>query len=682
MKFAFYLFGLLLLVTACKKTSSTDNTLPSVPAKAPDGFTYTTFKTAQLNIRLLTNGNSPIKGVPVKLYATADKSHSKVLFMGISDANGYIKGSLNIPAYMDTLVVDPAYIGLVQNVHAFLKNNVLSLTIGGSEMVSGNVLAVATSNKVFAGLSSDVIGEAKYTYMGTYNSSGRPVNYLEPKPDVISDNLLSFANYSLPERSDVRVHHPQYLANNAVNNLVITEKSDVWVTFVSEGAGNKNSIGYYTYPTGKAPKTADEINEIFYILPNSSARNSDGDMHAGDKVKLGQFDAGITIGFVLFQDGWDNNKKVVKSNVAKYYTNDVLNPEATAELRKHTVLLNDKEEGLFLLGFEDLNRGTPDCDQDFNDIILYATSNPVTAISQEGVPPIDQPKDSDKDGVSDVFDEFPEDPTKAYTTYFPSADGWGTLAYEDLWPANGDYDLNDLVVNYRYTLVANAQNEVVQLTGEYDVVAAGASYEDGFGVEFPFSPDVVSKVTGQNLTGSYVKLAGNGVEAGQSKAVIIPFDNHHNLIRAVAGGSTYINTRPGDSRVTGSIAKVVVDFKSPVSLTALGNAPFNPFLISNLKRGYEVHLPGNTPTSLADNKLFNTGDDDYSAVGGKYYLGKNNQPWGLSFVETFNYVNEGTSIDKAYLHFNDWIKSGGKEYTDWYKNTGSGYREDKNIYRR
>lgn len=41
----------------------------------------------------------------------------------------------------------------------------------------------------------------------------------------------------------------------------------------------------------------------------------------------------------------------------------------------------------------------------------------------------------------------------------------------------------------------------------------------------------------------------------------------------------------------------------------LGAAPFNPFLIADQNRGYEVHLPGYAPTSKANALLLGTKDD-------------------------------------------------------------------------
>jgi len=279
----------------------------------------------------------------------------------------------------------------------------------------------------------------------------------------------------------------------------------------------------------------------------------------------------------------------------------------------------------------------------------------------------------------DALDAFPNDATKAYITYSPSATGWSTLAFEDFWPVKGDYDLNDLVVNYRYTFIKNAQNAVLEMTGEYMPVAAGATYKNGFGVQLPFAASKVSSVTGQSLLSSYIQLASNGVEAGQTNAVIIPFDNHQNLLSS-SDVSGQVNTDPSKPKVTGTKATVVVKFGSAVAASDFGLAPFNPFLISDKRRGYEIHLPNNVPTDKANKTLFGTIDDNSNIAGSRYYLNKDNAPWAISFPDAFSYPIESKSISDTYLHFLDWAKSGGSSYTDWYINTTSGYRNSSNIY--
>ena len=118
------------------------------------------------------------------------------------------------------------------------------------------------------------------------------------------------------------------------------------------------------------------------------------------------------------------------------------------------------------------------------------------------------------------------------------------------------------------------------------------------------------------------------------------------------------------------------------ALTAaeLGTPPFNPFIILSHQRGYEVHLPGQKPTDLADTKLFGSADDRTSTQANKYYLNATNWPWALSFVEDFDYPSEGNNISKAYNYFLKWAQSAGSLNADWYKNN-SGNRNDNFIYK-
>lgn len=81
--------------------------------------------------------------------------------------------------------------------------------------------------------------------------------------------------------------------------------------------------------------------------------------------------------------------------------------------------------------------------------------------------------DQDGDGVVNDDDDYPEDPERAFNNYYP-AEGTSTLAYEDLWPGKGDYDFNDLVLDYRFNVVTNALNNVVEVHGTFTIEAFGA----------------------------------------------------------------------------------------------------------------------------------------------------------------------------------------------------------------
>jgi hypothetical protein len=210
-----------------------------------------------------------------------------------------------------------------------------------------------------------------YQTLGTFDSLGEP-DYLLAK-DTISPALLSFIKNTLPERIDLRTTHPELLASSAIGDIPITQTSDVFVTFVAQTGGYTNSMAFYTYPTTQPPASAKDIQLITYIFPNSGILTT---LKAGDKVKIGRFDPGTSVGFVLLQKGWDTTVHKLTQDVVHFCSNDVLNPEVDPKLKKHAVLIDYTPENKVLIGFEDLDRTKPQCDNDFNDVIIYCTVTP------------------------------------------------------------------------------------------------------------------------------------------------------------------------------------------------------------------------------------------------------------------------------------------------------------------
>ena len=132
--------------------------------------------------------------------------------------------------------------------------------------------------------------------------------------------------------------------------------------------------------------------------------------------------------------------------------------------------------------------------------------------------------------------------------------------------------------------------------------------------------------------------------------MIIPFDLCTNLLHN-PGNAAIVNTDMSKQKVTGDTAKIYLSFTTPISAATFGTAPFNPFLISNARRGYEVHLPGQLPPSLANTALFSTYQDATNPASGIYYVTKDNHPWAINFLVPFSYPVEGVNIANAYLHF-------------------------------
>ncbi|MGI4749820.1 MAG: LruC domain-containing protein [Janthinobacterium lividum] len=708
MKKIFYLFGIagLAVVSSCKKDRSTGQDESFISKLAPNGFTYKNANDVSLNLKLLTNNNQPVSGAVVSVYNTTSTNAADAIFKGVTDASGTLTATLSVNASFTQLIIDPGYIGLMHNVKVNINNSAITATIGGTNGYSGDVVPdIANNSSTNSGVMGTLgINSTEYAYPSPYtntasavvNNSTYPANlgrpaYLEATPDVIDNSLLTYINTSLPETQAVSIKHPEYLSSSAVSNINVTATADVWITYVSEGAGYQNSLAYYTYNTNNPPSAtsggtnAGGVDKVTMVFPNASGVGSGGGLKSGDKVKLGTFNAGTTIAFVLLQNAWTGSG--VSLTTQKFYSDSRLNPESTSALKKHSVVLYDDVHKLYLFGFEDTNRESSatnpsnySSDNDFNDIVFYASASPNSAISSAGIAPIDKNGDTDGDGVLDVYDAFPSDPTRAYIYYFPSQNGYAQLAFEDNWPNKGDYDMNDLVVNYRYMFVLNAQTQAVTMQGTFNVVAAGASFKNGFGVQLPFAASSVQSVTGQRTISNYIQFASNGVEAGQTKAVIIPFDNHEAVIHN-PDYSFFINVLNAKDKIQSTADSVLVTFVNPVSVSGLSITSINPFLISNMRRGYEVHLPGYAPTDKATTAFFGAADDASLINGRSYYTSRENWPWAINFSNTsFNYPLETVNITDAYPHFADWAASGGNSFTDWYSNLTTGYRNTSDIY--
>ncbi len=698
MKKLFIPLASLLLLGACaKKDVNSNNTNIPTGKIAPDGFTYKTTRQISVDVTLLTNTDAPIANVPVAIYGYTNKTKGDKIATAVTDASGRINYSVAAPSYMDTFIVAPNFIGVLNNAKIALNGTSLTCTLGGSTGFKGNVVGTfdAVSNTIIesttpSGKSSFDINGTKtstvFSYLGTANDQGVP-NYLEKTNDAITADLLTNLTNTLPESKNLAtsVSGSSYVSSNAVSNIILTEDADVWITFVYEGAGYRNSFGYYKYATNTPPTSLADIKNITFVYPNASLKGSGGELVSGNKVYLGRIGKDTTIGFVLYADAWSsvdkNGTPVVKTGNPAYFSDAYLNPEKETGSKKHTVLIQytDPKTKLdyYLVGFEDINRTNGGGDNDFNDCVFYATTNPATAVNRTGIKPVINPLDSDKDGVCDALDEYPNDATRAYNNHYPSVNQHGTLAFEDNWPLQGDYDMNDLVVSYHYNLITNAKNQVVEIEGDFAPIAAGATYENSFGVQLPFASSAVSSITGQRLTNGITKQNSNGTEAGQTNAVFIPFDGTKQMIQN-AGGNSFVNTDPSLPKILGDTSHIDIVLSTPQS--NVDPATFNPFLISNRRRSYEVHLPGFNPTDLADKTLLGTGDDASSVSKGIYYVTKNNYPFAINFASSFKYPTEMTPIYKAYLHFFDWTGSGGVSYLDWYKNTSSEYQNSSIIF--
>ena len=624
----------------------------------PVGFSYKTTQNVNFTVKLLANNDKPLVGVRIDVMNDMPENGGKIIATGTTNSLGVLSMPYNIPLSLSQVILNINYIGIVNNVIVPIDVNSpnVNITIGGK-----NPMKVITAENKNQTKSRVSLGKSftRLSYkLGTFNTAGVP-NYLVMPSDVVSSQFLADVNAALPEYRSVPVYTPQFLASNLERNLVLTAQSDVWITFVHDGASYLNSLFYFTYNKNNKPTSASQIDSLIAIMPNVSYTGSGGGMTTGDKVYLGNFGADTAIGFAIAQNGY--NGTTVNSSATFLYTINGLNPETTAAKREHTVLLYDNTTQRFVIGFEDVDRDNGS-DNDFNDCVIYATANPSNSVNRLNV--IDMPSslvDIDGDGVLNPYDEYPTDPTRAYNVYYPNAANYATVAFEDLWPSQGDYDMNDVVVNYQYKGVLNANNKMVDLTAKYKLRAAGGVFKNAFSVELPFNKSQISGIYG-----------GLGLDAAANKAILKVFANTIAIIPA-------FNTFKGQTSSVTDTITISMNFITPQNIT-LGS--FNPFIWVNEPgkgRGHEIHLPDYTPTELVNITTFGTEIDNSIPANSRYYKTILNLPFAINIPETFDYPAEKESIISAHLKFSAWAQSGGVQYQDWYKNL-SGYRNIVKLY--
>ncbi len=647
---------------------TSDNAITMNDVKAASSFNWETSAVSNIHIATLDRQNQAVAGVKVSVYTDFKENGGSAIINGITNEDGIFELYYRIPNHLTEVVIATDHIGFVNEVKVPVQNGTVSFNFGGNPTAFAS--QTFTSAPEQAQLKSQNNTNITINLMGTYNSAGVP-NYLEPVGDYITPQMMADINNALPENRPVPTYHPEYLYDVNRQNLTLTEDADVWVTFVSEGAGYRNVLAYYTYHRDFPPQSIADVQACTVIFPNVSFSGSGGGLNPGDKVYIGNFEEGTVIAWMLMRDGWNQTSQTVGQGLGLLYSDKSLNPESNPAYKQHVVLLQDTENDRFVISFEDLIR--PGGDNDFNDAIFFATVDPIEAVETDGFPPLDPtPTDTDGDGISDDIDEYPTDPELAFNNYYSSKDHYGTLAFEDLWPSTGDYDFNDLVLDYNFNRVTNAQNKVVKLVSKFVVRAIGASYHNGFGFEMEgINPNQIAWVHGQNLLHNIVTVNSNGTEAGQSNATIIVFDD--------AWDHGHGNTRLDRDFIVPDTMTLELKLTSPMTVGNFGLAPFNPFIFVNGDRGREVHLADYNPTDLANFSYFGTNDDTSEPGSGRFYKTENNLPFGLNIVSKFDYPIEKAPINNAHLKFIPWVESSGSLFQDWYMDNG-GYRNDSFIY--
>lgn len=452
------------------------------------------------------------------------------------------------------------------------------------------------------------------------------------KTTTIGGVKLSEINSRVQKVFDSNIgNNKKFLSTPGVTNIVIPAGgAQLDVVFLSERAMFRNTLGYYYYNKAQAPYDNSDIKSLkkFIIFPNCSLEN--GVLLSGATARLkyygpdgngaaqDRFPEDYVVGWFFISNGFTVDgssygpNTIVESSLSNYYVGTMFTsnePNLYNREDRRFVVLEDATSKILVYGFEDqvkVNEAT----EDYSDVLFSVISD--ADITTGDRPEIPDEKPDEKPG-KDIVE--------------------GTLAFEDIWPNGGDYDLNDVIVEYSRAISFNGQNKATEVTETFAYVhkVGSAAFENIFAYQVDEVGDITSKSDGV-------------IEESPTKSIVINKIAKNNI------GQSYT---------------IVRDLKGQVDKDAV-RENFNPYIIVG---GYkeskrtEVHLPKHAPTSAADLGKIGSADD-------AYYIDKDGSfPFAIDIpIKNFKAADERKNItlDSEYPSFAKWANSKGAQEKDWY----------------
>ena len=434
-------------------------------------------------------------------------------------------------------------------------------------------------------------------------------------------------------------------------DMLITKEGEIAINFLGGSTCWNSSLGYYVYRDGQKPTSLDQANVVL-VFPNTqdgfktnsyNGATTKG-VFTGDCVKLKyypniasgsqegatyKFPAGYRIGFVLATNAWSNRIKgwgpnyrvrsATSSGLSVDRNGKIFNEPRTA-VYKYT---DENKKDYIMVSFEDNTD-----DNNFSDVVFTLT----TRATIDKIPDVDP-----KVEVNELK---------------------GIYAFEDLWPAKGDYDMNDVMTKSTYTKLVDSKNKIYEESYTFKTYGNYATLVSGLAVR-------LDGVSATDKLEFYVKSA----DEEKFSVLKTTYDTND---KVVVLANDVNNNKGAEYKV-----KVIHAEKSPVEKQTI---EAEPFIFRAEDAGdkvawWEVHLTGYKPTSKMNFGYFNTGDDCSQPDKDIFYVRKGNYPFAFFLAGAtdedlspmLDRNNESISIDKLYSGYSGWVTSNGATNTDWYK---------------
>ena len=406
-----------------------------------------------------------------------------------------------------------------------------------------------------------------------------------------------------------------------------------------------SSLGYYYYRYDQAPASLKDV-KVYAVFPNTQMTWNNGSLQAspqgikeGTAVQLKYFDdpeypkgknfpKGYYIGFILACNAWNTYFTGFNSYTLTegFYASSTkgFSTKVNSGIDVRTAMFKDKNSNI-AIAFEDFMD-----DQNFTDVVFSLKANPEITY----VPPVDEDLNT-------------------------TIEKTGVYAFEDEWPKAGDYDMNDVLVQYTYQKVFNIFNEILSES-------------------FTFKTLYNKSTVFTNGLGFILSNEGNA----QSIEYFIRKENEKDF--TVASGADKFTRESNaiiltDNVKTNPNAEYKVTFKyGDKNSNKKQETSIDAFIYRPSKEGnrLEVHCPMKKPTSKVDTSLFGQYEDCSKPNEGIYYVSNQENIYPFAFylsnanandiAELKNFdKNEKKSISEIYPKFIDWAKYGTN--ADWYK---------------
>ncbi|MDR0988213.1 MAG: LruC domain-containing protein [Prevotellaceae bacterium] len=639
--------------------SKQKNTVPS----ADSYFSFDTRTDVQLSVDYATPGGIPLlievyRENPVEYDGLIRVFKEGVLpiFSAYTDADGKFEGQMRIPDGLSHVYLHTPTMGLPDCLELEVTEN----TVSFDHNVHFEAAATQTRAYNFAGsvpysiLPADKLYSlCKWTNHGrlftSTNMWGRytytPINagYISAKTTVpvwndsgktrTTENITALTNRlkqilwgANKEKGTIDNTHLQ--AQIDQTNFYIAKSTQVHMMLLHQQCLYKNVFGYYYYK-GSGEYDASTLKK-YIVFPNATIIGSydyknerEEILKAGYEVVLkffgengdqpasDTFPEGYTIGWFLIPDGLNTKNSQVQNFEEILYSNNTAN--------QHFVSIYDEKYRGVVIGIEDGG------DKSYEDMLFCVFTDDMDAI-------ID-PKNPGRPHIKkDEVEITVPDATETIA---------GTYAFEDIWPSGGDYDMNDVVVEYERAVTFDSKNKVKKIVDTFKPVWDGGQILSAFAYQIDAAQ-----------LGTFAELPAGVVEEKLTNSIIL-YPDHD---AALKSRGTYTVTRT---------------FATPFDKAELKE--YNPYIIVEYvpekSNRVEVHLPKHSATSMANASLNYTYDDAY------YIKRDGSYPFAIDLPVTgFTIVTERSRIDaqNEYPDFRSWADSNAQTHKLWYLNYQGG----------